>query len=94
MLENKHCKQLIMQVMQEIFLLATADNCSLPKNIIAEKISYTEKMLPYETSMLLDFKNNRPMEIEAILGNALKFAQEKSIPTPHLSSLYALLSCF
>jgi 2-dehydropantoate 2-reductase len=94
MLENTHCQQLIKQVMQEVFLLAVADNCSLPNNIIAEKISYTEKMVPYETSMLLDFKNNRPMEIEAILGNALKFAQEKSIPTPHLSSLYALLSCF
>jgi len=94
MLQNQHCRQLIMQVMQEVFLLAKADNCPLPSNIIAEKISYTEKMVPYETSMLLDFKNNRPMEIEAILGNALKFAQQKSIPTPYLSSLYALLSCF
>jgi 2-dehydropantoate 2-reductase len=94
MLENKHCRQLIIHVMQEIFLLAKADGCFLSNNVIANKISYTEKMIPYETSMLLDFKNNRSMEIEAILGNAIKFAQEKSIPTPHLSTLYALLTCF
>ncbi len=94
MLDNTHCRQLIMQVMQEVFLLAKADGCFLPENIIAKKIAYTEKMVPYETSMLLDFKHHRPIEIEAILGNALQFAKEKSISTPYLSSLYALLIPF
>ena len=54
----------------------------------------TLKMKPYKTSMLLDFEAKRPLEVEAILGNALRFAKENSIDVPYLSSLYALLSCY
>jgi 2-dehydropantoate 2-reductase len=52
----------------------------------------TRKMKPYETSMLLDFKAGRPMEVQAILGNALNFAKEKDIAVPYLSTLHVLLS--
>ena len=57
------------------------------KNILA-----TKKMKPYKTSMLLDFEAQRPLEIEAIIGNAIKFAQAKSLNVPILSTIYAIIS--
>jgi ketopantoate reductase len=34
------------------------------------------------------------MEIEAILGNALKFAKEKSATTPYLARVYSKLKTY
>ena len=60
--------------------------------MIRKNIEDTEKMTPYKTSMLLDYENKRPMEVEAILGNALRIAGKYNIKTPHLKTLYALLT--
>ncbi|SCZ90462.1 BZ3500_MvSof-1268-A1-R1_Chr1-3g02005 [Microbotryum saponariae] len=42
-------------------------------------------------SMLVDWIEGRPMEIEVILGNPIRIAREKGIEMPRLQSLYALL---
>ncbi len=87
-LENFDLQKLAKNVMQEVCLLAKVDGFELPENIIEKTIDLTEKMRPYKTSMLLDFEAKRPMEIEAILGNAISFAKEKSVAVPFLSRLY------
>lgn len=52
----------------------------------------TARSLPgVEPSMLADARAGRPMEVEAIVGNALRMAREKAVDTPLLSGLYALL---
>jgi 2-dehydropantoate 2-reductase len=91
-LDNKLARKLAENIMQEIVMLAKNDNCELPENIIDVNITATEQMSPYKTSMLLDYEANRPMEIDAIIGNAIKFGQSKSISTPYLSTIYAILS--
>lgn len=91
-LENPHSKALAINVMREVCILAKADGFELPEGVIEKNIDATEKMKPYKTSMLLDFESKRKMETEAILGNALRFAQNKSIAVPYISTLYALLS--
>jgi hypothetical protein len=48
-------------------------------------------MKPYKTSMLLDYQAKRPLEVEAILGNAIRIAARADIHVPHLQTLYALL---
>ncbi len=93
LLDNPFCNNLLQKIMQEIIALARLDGCNLDDNLIAKNLELTYKMKPYKTSMLLDFEAKRPMEIEAIIGNALKFAQSKSFTTPYLSTIYALLSC-
>ncbi|MBU6338689.1 MAG: 2-dehydropantoate 2-reductase [Rickettsiales bacterium] len=93
-LDNENVKNLAKNVMQEVAILAKADGHELPQDIVANNIRLTEEMKPYKTSMLLDFEAKRPMEVEAILGNAVKFSKEKSIASPYLSTLYALLSCY
>ncbi len=93
-LRNPAAKNLAINIMQEVYMLAEADGCNLEVDVIEKNITATEKMTPYKTSMLLDFEAHREMETEAILGNALRFAKNKSVKTPYLESLYALLSCY
>ena len=80
--------------MEEIRMLAEADECKLPQDVVENNIAITRGMGPYKTSMLLDFEAKRPMEVEAILGNAVRFAKRMAISVPCLSTLYSLISCY
>lgn len=93
-LDNKAAQNLVRNVMKEVCILAKADGFELSQDVIEKNIEATQKMKPYKTSMLLDFEAKRKMETEAILGNAVHFAEEKDIAVPYLSSLYGLLSCY
>lgn len=90
-LENEEAKNLVENVMREVCILAEIDGCKLPENIVEKNIEMTQKMTPYKTSMLLDFEAKRKMEVEAILGNAVRFAETKNIAVSHLARIYALL---
>jgi len=91
-LDNPQTKTLVHKIMQEVLTLAKADDCELDPGLIEKNISMTQVMKPYKTSMLLDYEAKRPLEIEAILGNAIKFAKKKSIEVPNLSNIYSQLS--
>lgn len=91
-INNELALNLAQNIMTEIYFLAKEDGCELPADIIEKNILATKKMKPYKTSMLLDFEAQRPLEIEAIIGNAIKFAQAKSLNVPILSTIYAIIS--
>jgi 2-dehydropantoate 2-reductase len=78
-------------IMEEVAALAQGAGYPLPENIVELNIASTRKMPPYKTSMLLDFEAKRPMETEAILGNAVRYGQKLGLAIPHLSSIYALM---
>lgn len=78
-------------IMQEVCLIAEATGHPLPADTVNKNIENTHKMPPYKTSMLLDFEAGRPMETEAILGNAVRAGRSAGVPIPHLESVYALM---
>jgi 2-dehydropantoate 2-reductase len=82
---------LVRKVMEEVCHLAKAAGHELPPTVIEKNLTDTLTMKPYKTSMLLDYEARRPMEVEAILGNAVRVAHREGIAVPHLESLYALL---
>jgi 2-dehydropantoate 2-reductase len=84
--------QLVRQVMTEVCLLAKAAGHELAADIIDRNMADTLRMKPYKTSMLIDFEAGRPMEVEAILGNAVRIARRLRISVPCLESLYGLLT--
>lgn len=43
-----------------------------------------------EPSMLTDVRANRPIEVEAILGNTLRIGEKFGVETPYLELLYTL----
>jgi 2-dehydropantoate 2-reductase len=75
-------------IMHEVQKLAAADGYTLTDEDIQRNITDTRVMTPYKTSMLLDYENKRPLETEAILGNALRFAAAQQIEVPHIQLIY------
>ncbi|HMY67409.1 MAG TPA: ketopantoate reductase C-terminal domain-containing protein, partial [Leptospiraceae bacterium] len=70
---------------------AHALNIPLKNSQPDEFIEMTFRMKPYKTSMLLDFENRRPMEIDVILGNTVKFAGQAGLELPHIYTMYCIL---
>ncbi len=81
----------IRRVMKEVTAAAASDGCPLSDDIIEKNLSDTAGMPPYKPSMLLDYENRRPMEVEAIVGNALRIAEKNGVETPLISFIYSLL---
>jgi 2-dehydropantoate 2-reductase len=92
LMEQPEIEKLSEAIMYEVLTISKADGHPLYESMVRKNIEDTVKMTPYKTSMLLDFENKRPMEVEAILGNAISLAKKYNIDTPHLKTLYALLT--
>lgn len=91
MLSFAESREIVENIMNEVCLLANAEGYALGQGDIDKNIENTLSMHPYKTSMLLDYENGRPMEIDAILGNALKFAQRNGIQVPYMQTLFTCL---
>lgn len=91
-LDHPPTAQLAQRLMEEVCQVAAAAGYPLPEETIQKNLDATHRMKPYKTSMLLDYQSGRPMEVEAILGNAIQTAKRHQIPVPALEMLYAPLS--
>jgi 2-dehydropantoate 2-reductase len=60
--------------------------------IISRQIEHTQTMGAYMTSMQIDRREGRPLEVESILGEPLRRAREARVETPILYALYELAS--
>jgi 2-dehydropantoate 2-reductase len=90
MLRTPADEAFIRQLMQEVCAVAQATGHPQPPQLVDQLIATTRKMPPYKTSMALDYENNRPMEIEAILGNIIRAGRQAGVPMPGLEAVYAL----
>lgn len=81
----------VRKIMQDICCIAAASGHPLPEDIVDLNIENTRVMPPYKTSMLLDYENGKPMETEAILGNALRAGKRAGVAATYLESVYALM---
>jgi 2-dehydropantoate 2-reductase len=48
-------------------------------------------MVPYDSSMRIDFQNDRPMELQAIFGNPLTATKQHGHEMPRVEMLYQML---
>ena len=83
--------ELVRNIMKEVITLANASGENIPFELGELNIVATKNMTPYKPSMLLDYENKRPMEVEAILGNTLAIARNLDIAVPHIQTTYTLL---
>jgi 2-dehydropantoate 2-reductase len=91
MVEMKESAYLARATMEEVSRIAAAAGYPLASDVIDRNFEGTRAMKPIKTSMLADFEAARPMEVEAIVGNALRTARRHGVQAPHLETLYALL---
>lgn len=91
MLDTPGGEKLVREMMQEVIDAAEADGHPLPPQIIDSNIDGTRKMPAYKNSMALDYLNDRPIELDAILGNVVAIARKHGVPVPRLQTMLAAL---
>jgi len=84
--------QLVSALVREIIAIAAAQGVSIPDEFADEIVPFTRKMGAYRTSMQIDRKLGRPMELDPIFAAPLRYARQSDVPCPRLSTLYELLS--
>ncbi|KAI1397865.1 6-phosphogluconate dehydrogenase C-terminal domain-like protein [Hypoxylon fuscum] len=90
---GEHALAFIRDVMLEIAAVAQAYGY---RDIDAELVEFqiqraAVRQLPgIQTSMLADALEGKTMEVDAIVGNAVRLAREKGVPVPMLRTIYLL----
>jgi 2-dehydropantoate 2-reductase len=84
-------RELCVQMMKEAEAVANKLGVSFRVGI-DRRIAGAEKVGEHKTSMLQDVEAGRPMEIEALVGSVVELGRLTGTPTPHVDSVYALVS--
>jgi len=86
------------QAMREVVATANADLESAVSdarldadNVVTAMFTQTRSMGDYQTSMCIDYREGRPLEVEAILGEPVRRAQALGIAVPAMEALYGLV---
>lgn len=88
---SKGRESMLVPMMWEVWNIAKAAGHPMPESIVEWMAYRLPDDCSYRPSMLLDLENGRPMELEVILGNPLKKAQELGVDTPHMATVHRLL---
>jgi len=84
-------RQLAIDLMFETQASAKACGIEIADKEIEQMIAYTDSMVPYDSSMRLDFLAGRTMEIEAIVGRPLREAKRFGFIPKKIEMLYQQL---
>ena len=74
LLKCPQTRQLVKDLMLEVIRAANACGKQLNERLAEDQILLTDTFPPYKPSMMLDYENRRPMEIEYIYDNPVKEA--------------------
>jgi len=91
LMDNRDACALSDAIIREVHAAAAACGVEVPEEAIDITLENTRRMKPYDSSMRLDYLNQRPMEVEAILGNPLKVARAFGHAMPRVEMLYQQL---
>lgn len=84
-------EKLCSELMDEIIAVANASGVKLTRQMADEQIEYTRNFPPYRTSMLQDFDAGKFLEVDAIIGNAVKIADQYNVHVPLMRCCMVLL---
>jgi 2-dehydropantoate 2-reductase len=84
-------RSLARRISEEVRQTACLCGSAIEPEFVDWIIEHTDEMVPYDSSMRLDFNHGRPIEVEAIYGNALRHAERHQATTPILTTMYQQL---
>jgi 2-dehydropantoate 2-reductase len=90
-MKNPDSRILAETLMREVREAALACGEDIPESHVDYLMDHTDNMVPYDSSMRLDFLAGRAMELEAIFGNPLRAAQQSGFAAKRIDSLYRQL---
>jgi 2-dehydropantoate 2-reductase len=92
LLANETGRELVRKLMEEVIATAArAADVHLPVGTAQRQIDRTTTMGAYVSSMQVDRRAGRAMEIESIVGEVLRRARSCEVPVPILQVLYEQL---
>ena len=91
LVEDSHSLQLAESLMAEVHHAANSCGANIPAEAIEHTIEVTKSMVPYDSSMRIDFLNQAPMEVEYMFGNPIRSAAKKGVSMPQVEMLYQQL---
>lgn len=92
MLERPEGEGVMRRAMEEVSSVAAAAGHPLPADLVDRIIEGTRGLPDVKNSMARDFLLGRPLEVEAILGNAVRAGHAHGVPVPVLDTVYGMLS--
>jgi len=84
-------KQRAHDLMMEVQAGAQAFGIFIEDTFLARQFELTEPMGPYKPSSLIDFMEGKPVEVEAIWGEALRRGKAQGVGMPELTKLFSEL---
>ncbi|KAL2064361.1 hypothetical protein VTL71DRAFT_4855 [Oculimacula yallundae] len=84
-------EKLVEPIMREIVAIAKADGTELSEELVQEMLWRSPETSKWRPSMMLDREHGRPMEIEVILGDAIRKGKELGVQVKVMESVYELL---
>ena len=90
-LENKNLFCLAKELMKEVMGVALALGYELPNSLVEHNLNETKKMGAYSPSSMIDFIMGKPVEVEAIWGEAVRAGLKAGSEIVRLECLYNLI---
>jgi 2-dehydropantoate 2-reductase len=84
-------RALVTDLMLEVGVGAAACGTPLPDGFVERMLATTDEMVPYRTSMKLDFESGRPLELDAIYAAPLRAARAGGVELPRVETLWRQL---
>jgi 2-dehydropantoate 2-reductase len=84
-------RRLLVELMREVIAVAAAQGIAIGPRAIDEQLSWTEQAPAIRTSMMVDRRLGRAMEIDALVGVVVRQGAEFGVPTPYSQSMLGLL---
>ncbi len=90
-LGSSELRQLAHVLMNEVVAAATATGVPIDPAMPEKMLKNSESMGPYHSSMQVDYENGKPLEVESIIGEAVRRAEAAGIQVPNMRMLYTLV---
>jgi 2-dehydropantoate 2-reductase len=81
----------VRRLMAEVIATARAQGHAVPDDYAQYQIDRTREMGPYFASTIVDFMDQRPLELDSLFLEPLRQAQEFGVATPALAALCGVL---
>jgi 2-dehydropantoate 2-reductase len=91
LMADRHTRALVEALMREVVAGAAACGREIPDSFVEQMLDDTERMIPYATSMKLDYDAGRPLELRAIYGVPLERARAAGGEMVRVQALYEQL---
>ena len=90
-LNDTMLQSLAKELMQEVIGVASTIGHDFPNSLIEHNIDETKKMGSYEPSSMIDFIRGKPVEVEAIWGEAVRTGLNSGAKIVRMECLYHLI---